>query len=337
MGCYKTLALSGGCPLETCSEQARVNVSATEIVNEYSLGYAPDLCYAMFQTITPLYTEFYVYKYNYGDNTVTKKATMVTPGLGLNMWAYAASHQVFVSSRNTRVIIYDPQTETLDSFDSGIVGLSRFMYVPEKGRVYGRMGVDGTGLSYIGYVDLDLHIVVQLGTIPASGASKPTPKNLVYVASNDCLYGCWQTGLGAAMCKFNLTTLAGTAVVAAMEGGEICLDTDRQLLIASSSSVKEVDPTTDTVVRTTPITAGGNVSFTPFYVSSLKKVFGIGDDDFDTGNPAIISYDTQTYASATEKNDFFYDGLCNFKDGSFLTDAYDDPGATEGVRRVCLT
>lgn len=309
------------------------------MVNEKSLCFAPDLCYAMVQSFNAGFTEYYVSKYNPATNALDKKATQASVFPILDRWTYDASHKLFVGSRQTDVVLYDPITETIDVFASGISSgvLSAFVYVPSLTRVYGLIGTDGSGLSYVGYVDIDLRIVVALGTIPAVGASKPKPANLVYVPSTNCLYGCWITGLGAGMAKFDLATNIGTPSVGlgGIDAVEICLDTDRNLIIASFSNVKEFDPNTELIVRTTPITAGGGIRFTPHYVSSLKKVIGCGVDTYLTGNDAVLSYSTFDYSSMTELNDYEYLSVEQFKDGSFISDAYNAP--KEGVRRLCLT
>lgn len=333
MGCRRSIPFASACALETCTTAARTDSghAGADVVNEKSLCFAPDLCYAMVQTWDAAFTEFYISKYDPATNALVQKATRLGGDL-LGRWTYAASHKLFVSASGTDIFLYDPITETIDSFASGVATgvIQELVYVPQKGFVYGEMGTDGTGLNYIGYVDLDLRIVVQLGTIPAFGPSKPRPYNLVYVPVNNCLYGCWATGLNANVAKFNLTTNIGVATIAGgVEGVEMALDTDRNLLIASLNQAHEIDPTTDALVRSTAIAPGTALAYTPFYSSALKKVVGIS-----TGR-TVTTYNTLTYATTDVFTDFTYYGLRQLKDGSVLTNAYDAP--KDGVRRLCVT
>ena len=58
------------------------------------------------------------------------------------------------------MVIFDPVTETITDFASGVVGtIGALIYVAYGyDKVYGQMGQDGLGQKYIGYIDLDLTI-----------------------------------------------------------------------------------------------------------------------------------------------------------------------------------
>lgn len=338
MPCARTLSLASACALESCENKARIQVlnSATTGISEGAFAFAPDLCYAAMlrRDGTNQYLDKYEPATNSFVNKITIPAAFVFGSSGL---VYDASHKKFVWSVDSNVHIYDPVTETVDSFDSGIVRLFEYLYVPQRNLIYGLMGLDGGGLTYVGYIDLDLRIVVQLGTIPAVGASKPRPNSLLYVPSTGCLYGCWQTGLGAAMIKFDLATNVCDAAFCAVEGVDICLDTDRNLIIDVYGYANEVNPVTGANTQFILPADSTNTCFTPYYFSASKTVIGCGDDPI-TGNGVIATYDINAHTTSITKIDIPYDywGLLQLKNKGFMALSYLASISEDGVQRVCI-
>lgn len=339
MGCRRSIPFVSSCALEVCENKSRIGIVATP--SEYmstrrDIAFAPDLCYCAVATRDA--TNQYIYKYEPSTDTIVNKATVAgVSALASSGLVYDAAHQKFVWAIDSNVHIFDPLTDTVDSFDSGITKLWTFLYVPQKSRIYGLMGTDGTGLTYIGYIDLDLRIVVQLGVLPAVGPAKPRPNSLIYVPSTDSLYGCWQTGFGNAMARFNLATNVATSVFCAVEGVDICLDTDRNLILDIYGTANEVHPVTG--VKTTFIlpALSTNTCFTPYYFSASQTVIGSGNDPI-SGLDVIATYDINAHTTSISKTDPPYDylGLLQFKNQGFMALSYKASTFEDGVQKVCI-
>lgn len=338
MGCRRSIPFVSSCALEVCENKARTKVidPSTTGISDGAFSFAPDLCYAALLRRDG--TNQYLDKYEPATNSFVNKVTIPAPFvLASSGLVYDASRQKFVWSVDSNVHIYDPITETVDSFDSGITKLWDYLYVPQKSRVYGLMGTDGTGLTYIGYLDLDLRIVVQLGVLPAVGAAKPRPNSLLYVPSTDSLYGCWQTGLGNAMARFNLATNVATSVFCAVEGVDICLDTDRNLILDIYGTANEVNPVTGVATTYILPALSTNTSFTPYYFSASQTVIGCGDDPI-SGLGVIATYDINAHTTSITKTDPPYDywGLLQFKNQGFMALSYESSTSEDGVQKVCI-
>lgn len=339
MGCSKQLTLSAGCALESCSTEDIVRVG-TDVVNSVGIAYAADLCYCCVQSYDAAFTESYLSKYEPSSNTLVKKATLPSGSISSNL-VYDVVHQKFVCCAGSTVFIFDPTNDTVTTFNAGFSSLFQMVYVPQKLKIYGEFGVNGLSETMIGYIDLDINTIFQLGAIPSVGGSKPRPFNLIYVPSRDSLYGCWETGLGANLSRFDLgsNTGFGSLIGGGIEGQMIALDTDRNLIIVVFSFANEIDPATDTVSFSGPVTPNtATPRWTPFYSSSLKKVFGTGPS-LISGFNCVASYNTQTQACAIVMDDYpdTYDGLRQFKDGSVIANNFQDLTSEYGVRRLCLT
>lgn len=361
MACTKTLTLSTiTCELETCSTEARVDLG-TKQINFSPIAFAEDLCYCLVMASNDLYTQSYFFKYEPATNTLVLKQTY--PGDVEGPVVYDAKHRKFVTNEvaSDKIILYDPITETISTFNTGVGASSPRIYIPEKEKTYGTFGIDGGGLHYFGYLDLDLLTAVQLCTLP-SGAPLGlgvglSPYSYAYASVNDMIYGDTQ-GAGAAfgqlaLVKVDLTgpsssiVYATGALLPAVAAYEIAWDSDAALiLVACNNSVTEVDVVGMTFFNTTPTVGGNSFTYRPVYVSSLKKLFAIGWDN-TVGRWAIFSYNTMTLALTVAMNDLNYAGvigggfggsaLCQFKDGSFISSASDAAFVNCGVRKLCLT
>lgn len=339
MGCFKTLTLSGGCELETCVTASKVTIG-TDVVStnqDGGLSFAEDLCYCAVLSHNAASTELYISKYEGDSNTLVKKATFAYASASGNM-VYDASRQRFVFCAGTFVNVFNPLDNSVVTFDSGIASLFNMVYVPQHSRIYGEFGVNGGGQTYIGYIDLDLNIIVQLGIIPAFGPSNPRPYNLVYVPSTNCLYGSWATGLSAGLAKFNLNTNTGFALVGGTFAGiDICLDTDTNRLIGLTNGASEWSPDTETMIYSGATTEA--IGWTLFYSSALKKVIGAYWDSSVDGGPSVISYNTQTKITTVEFNAYpeGFQNVRELKDGSIITRNRNMVTNVSGVRRLCIT
>jgi len=339
MSCYKTLDFEpAACLLATGEDKPQVQ-TVGEYVYEDGMGYAPDYCYCLIIT-TITGNETYWKKYEPATNSLVLKAT--TPwGTSYDM-TYDATHKLFVCSTGvgvtSRILTFDPVTETTDSFLTGVTGwVGDLFYVPEKGFCYGNIGEDGTGRHYVGYVDLDLRVVVQLGVIPNYGGSTPFGYNLTYSPVSNCIYGAWITGLGAGLLRFDLATNTGTHLFTGLgTWGAIdcCWDSDRELLICCGSGgfVYEVNTATDTISLTTNISSATIYSFAwrPFYVSSLHKVVATGHNQ--DGDHCVMTYDTLDQSAQIVFSDYEYWTVQQLVDGSFMSNA-EDP-VENGIRRI---
>lgn len=344
MGCTKTLTLSTvTCELETCETKPWLSVAPKFTDN--STAYASDICYCLVVTINGLGTESYFSKYDPATNTLVAKATYL--GYVRGPIVYDEKHQKFVGNDllSSKIVLFDPLTSALSTFDPGFA-CGSFVYIPEKQKVYGTMGTSGLGEYYAGYIDLDLLTVVQLGVIPLWNVPPPTPYqpyNWTYAPLNDCLYGAWINGFGqSALIKFNLATNTGSHIMSAVPGGlfakHLTWDSDSALILACcGGTVKEIDVLTETVLNSTvSAPPGSSVDVRPVYVSSLKKMFAIGNDG--GAGDVIKSYNTQTLVIATAQSDYDYsDWITPIKDGSFMAVAADLITSDNGVRRLCLT
>jgi len=340
MGCAKALTLSGGCALEGCLTEPRVSLG-TEILNNLQDGiaYAPELCYACFATQnSPAFTECYFNKYEPSTNSFTRKATIPVGFLSSNV-VWHPGIQKFVTCAGDTVYMFDPLTNVVTSFSTGIIQLFYMIYVPSKDKIYGEFGQDGTGQTYIGYIDFDISSIIQLGVIPGG----PRPYTLIYVPSVDSLFGCWITGLGGGMSKFNLTTNLGDGniVPGGIEGVAITLDTTRNLIIVHFSHWSEIDPSTGLITNTGPITpgTGGLCEYTTFYHAASHMIYGCGVNNSDF-YLSVNGFNCDTKVSSIVKagNPDGYDGMVHIgASGSVIaSDTLIDSGGENGIRRLCL-
>lgn len=344
MGCTKTFNFSGGCPLEDCATADVIDDGATPWSFRWPMAYAPDLCYCC--VVRQSGSDLVVKKYDPSTNTLIQKALIVGASGGGNGGhvVYEPVRQKFVFMSGTSVYIFDPLTDVVDSFDTGIpfLGLGFILWVGPHNKIYGIMGRDGLNQRYLGYIDLDLQIVVQIAVFPFT-LGTPQPLQLTYVPSTDCVYGLWVTGIGNGYFKGNLTLNTAQTINGVIFGSQFALDTDRNLLVTVTNDFAvEFDPATETVTNTYGIgpafgQSGGDLRFAPYYSSTLKKIFGCGENDI-TGDNEIHSYDTQTHETGLVLGDLphLYDGLILFgDDGSLFTVGENDTTGNTEFRRVC--
>lgn len=342
MSCVKQLTMSGGCTLETCSEENQVPISGTPTLTaEFLTAFAPDLCYCLVAGWDAGLTTTYFFKYEAATNTMTLKGSHAGVA-GNSPMVYDVAHQKFVMPFGSTVVIFDPITETVSDFASGVTGSILALTYVEYGynRIYGHMGVDGLGQYYVGYIDLDLLTVVQLGVTPAVGPANPFVYNFAYSPLADCLYGCWQSGISKGLFEFDLQINNGVHFFTGVPAWAqfFCVwDIDRELLICTGQLIREVDVILASIVRSTLVDATlESLRWFPWYISSMKRVFAIGYDSI--GDKCVGRYMTEApYTSTLVKGDYLYDGLVNFNDGSFFAVANTKPAGVNGWRRLCLT
>lgn len=309
------------------------------LTQEYVTAYAPDLCYCLVAGTDGATT--YFFKYEPATNTMVLKGTHAGAPANVNM-AYDVAHQKFVTATGATVVIFDPVSEAITDFASGVTGtINALTYVAfGYDRIYGHMGQDGLGQRYIGYIDLDLLTVVQLGVCPTFGAVNPSVYNLAYSPLADCLYGCWQTGISKGLFEFDLQINSGVHFftgVATWAQFFCCWDTERELLVCLGQAIKEVDVILASIVRSTLVDASlESLRWFPWYIGSMNRVFAIGYDAI--GDKVVGRYMTEApYTSTMVKDDYLYDGLVNFDEGSFFAVANTKPVGVNGWRRLCLT
>jgi len=342
MSCVKELNMSGGCTLEACTEEAQVPISGTPTLTaEYLTAFSPDLCYCLVAAWDAGFTTTYFFKYEPASNTMVLKGSHAGSA-GNSQMVYDSAHQKFVLPIGATVVIFDPVSETITDFASGVTGtISQLTYV-EYGynKIYGNMGQDGLGQKYVGYIDLDLLTVVQLGVCPSVGPVNPLAYNLAYSPLADCLYGCWQSGINHGLFEFDLQINSGAHFFTADPtfAQVFCVwDTDRELLICLGQAIREVDVILASIVRSTIVDATlESLRWFPWYISSMSRVFAIGYDSI--GDKVVGRYMTAApYTSTAVKTDYLYDGLVNLDEGSFFAVANTKPAGVNGWRRLCLT
>jgi len=342
MSCVKSLNMSGGCTLETCSEATQVPISGTPtLAPEFLTAFAPDLCYCLVCGWDAGTTTTYFFKYEPGSNTMTLKGSHAGAS-GNSPLVYDVAHQKFVLPMGPIVVIFDPVTETVSDFASGVTGAILALTYVEYGynKIYGHMGQDGLGQMYVGYIDLDLLTVVQLGVCPSVGPANPFVYNFAYSPLADCLYGCWQTGISKGLFEFDLQINNGVHFFTGVPAWAqfFCVwDTDRELLICLGQAIKEVVVILASIVRTTLVDASlESLRWLPWYISSMKRIFAIGYDSI--GDKVVGRYMTEApYTGTMVKADYLYDGLVNLDEGSFFAVANTKPAGVNGWRRLCLT
>lgn len=336
----------GGCPLDTCTTAAAVTIDpGSRQRGTWDIAYAPDLCYCLVILKDIGSTTSYFCKYDPVTNTLIEKAS-ISPVVSYVV--YDAAHQLFVAVSGTGVIAkFDPQTETLSSFATGIVAIQSLVYVPEKGKIYGHMGYNGSFLYYVGYIDLDASNVVQIDVIPQYPPFyNPAAYNFTYSPISDSLYGVWTGASFQKVLKFDLGTNTGSNDIGVsptdIYARWCCWDSDRSLLLKFGGYVDEINTATDTITTSTQIvpalpTDVLRLLFTPYYVSSLGKVFACGVDNSGSAHGLIGSYDTTSKAIAVAKNDLYYFEMAHLAEGGFVAFSQTPPSGSESVRRLCLT
>lgn len=278
-------------------------------------------------------------KYDSATNTLIQKATRAVSNF--SSLTYESSRQVFIGADgflNPDVVIFNPTTDTVTTFATTVNStIGQLVYVPQKGKIYGVMGTDGAGQYYIGYIDLDLNIVVNLGVVPTYLTHNVSPYNLVYSPVSDSLYGAWTLPAHTAVFKFNLATNIGSHVLAGTVGGySSCWDSDRGLLLVTSApswKVFEVDTATDTLATTSTVHWNCPL-WSADYDSSLRKMVGAGY--YALGN-GIVSYDTLAGTGAEEFIDYDYSNSVSFGSGSFLAAGNHLITAEGGIRKICVS
>lgn len=302
--------------------------------------YAPDACYFMAASTKADYVNSDLFSYNPDTNALDLIETVDASNSG--PMVYHSGIKKILMWRNGLIGEFDPFTETFSAYPATTDNFFNAIYVPEKDKIYGTAGYDGTGHQQVGYIDTDLQLIVPLGSIPASGPTPvPSPYNWTYSPISDKLYGPWISGLGSAIVEFDLATNTATH----KSGNAIaCVwDSDRDLLITFGSLVKEYDVSGGGFVEvySGPIDPDddpiGWLQGDPCYVPSLGKVVAYGDKP--SGDQAIFTYDPITRSCEIIEEDVYYTGLYHLSEGGFIACGRTLVPAElpEGFRRICAS
>lgn len=336
MACFKTFTLSGGCVLETCETKDALLLGIDDD-SFPSLAYSPDHCYCLVVYHDNADNTTRIAKYNLETNTVTDKHLLAS---SVNFEAvYDATAQKFIVKYQFDVVIFDPVTETAVTFASGLTTVfNNLLYIPEKGKVYGTMGVNGSNERYVGYIDVDLQTVVQLGILPAIGLGRPAPSNWAYSTVADALYGNWASGGDQRMIKFDLATNTASYIVIGLNAARVWWDGDRNLLITDDGgNLYEFDTSTDTVTGTVPFDANFRMDWPAFKDESTNTIWGRGDD-LITGFNCLVGLDLDTNTWILGLTDYAYGRPLQFgDDGSCIVGFETLAGTEAGLRKVCVS
>ena len=338
MACFKTLSLSGGCVLDTCqTKDAYMFDTEPDLYQtNNSIAYSPDHCYCVMIYFNDLFTTVYLGKYDPATNTLVQKHDFGADQP--NQMVYDATAEKFVLTDNTSIFTYDPVSEVVDSFNPGVTGvIGSLIYIPEKGKVYGIMGVNGSNERFVGYIDLGSQTVVQLGFFPAIGAGRPQPTGgFAYSTVADALYGNWVSGINQRLCKFDLASNVGSYIVIGVNGAPVWWDADRNLLLMTQGSAYyEFDTATDTVA----FSMVGDPDFwlrkITFKDALTNTVWGRGED-FIGGFNCLVGLDLNSNTWVLGLTDYIYASPVQFDGGSCIVAVTDLAETQSGIRKVCV-
>lgn len=331
MGCTKTLTLSGGCDLETCTTESRFDLSPPQIYMA-GIGFAPDLCYCLVVAWNTDLSVTYFFKYDPGTNSLIAKGSYAGEAVieeynAPNGIVYEPVKKKFVMAiqGSDEILLFDPVAETISTFSTGLgSGVGRLVWVQPRGRIYG-----STNSSMI-YLDLDLLTGFSVGTFWFT-------YTMCYAAATDSLYGIVSGGLNPGLHRYDLATNAVTTNVPLGATTGCCVDTTRNVLLAGLAQVLEVNLTTLAVERTTPVPAlSEGFRYNKFFDPTSNKMFCTGYDNATGTFKWIGSYLCQApYTAAMVLMDMSYGLMIQFAGLSAMTGTEDPTPA--GVRRICLT
>lgn len=306
-------------------------------VLQAGIAFSPDECYALVVTLTATGGELRKFDAKAGTCNVVQAVSwfpIFNSDYHMPVFYHPVLKQFVIIADISpvqlgRMYLFDPATETVTGpvITTGD-NIYRWAYDATGDKFYILHNLAG---QQIALVDFGAASVTDLGAMGGASSS------MAYSEINNALYGCWISGGGSGMSKFDLNTNTGSHVLnGVVTAFHTVYDSVQAMLWCGFGlGIQGVDPTTDTLVYAdADLGLGYSTVFGPIFIASKTAVIGIGATD----NP-LVGFNTIAHSAWLPATGVtpYYNAIINCKDYACIATLQDKVSLLYGVQKICVS